>query len=124
MKFAPLLLIAGLLTGCTTNYAWDVDQRTGQVYLKGTYQTFDSQKALGVVDAVNGAVISTAGAYARGYAASSEEYQETHPYVQPTLPQTHMGTIVGPDGQMSSYYSNGNSTTVYGPNGMTSIYGN
>jgi hypothetical protein len=71
MRFARLLLIAGLLSGCTTNYAWDVDQR-GQVYLKGTRQVFDPQKAAAVVDAVNDTAISTVGAYARGYAASGK----------------------------------------------------
>jgi hypothetical protein len=83
------------LTSCTTNYAWDVDQRTGQVYLKGTRQVFDPQKAAAVVDSVNDAAISTVGAYARGYAASAEEYQATHPtvYVQPTyVPQQQHGT--------------------------------
>jgi hypothetical protein len=124
MKFACLLLIAAL-TGCTTAYDWGVDVPTGRVYLKGTHPVFDSQKALEAVDTVNAAAINTVGAAARGYAAGAEEYQETHPYVQPApLPQSHMGTIVGPDGQMSSYYSNGNSTTIYGPNGTTRINGN
>jgi hypothetical protein len=90
------------------------------VYLKGTRQVFDPQKATAVVDAVNSATTSTVGAYAGGYAASSEEYQAAHPHV----PQTHSGTIIGPDGQMSHYFSNGISTIIVGSKGMTSIYGN
>ena len=82
---AWLAIPLALLTGCTTEYAWDVDQKTGQVYLADTRQVFSPEKAqqmatgvAGVADGLTGVV----GAYARGYAQASQTYQATHPTEQ------------------------------------------
>ena len=99
MKIVLGMLAALTLGGCSTGYKWDTD-KNGNVYLTGTYQRFDPDKAA----AVMGAAADLGSAYYGGRAQGYADYQYTHPtvyvqpsYVAPTL-QPHGTATVTPTG--------------------------
>jgi hypothetical protein len=69
MKRIALAMIATLsLGGCSTGYKWDTD-RNGNVYLAGTYQRYDPDKA----QAIGNELQSGASRFATGYSNASAQ---------------------------------------------------
>jgi hypothetical protein len=101
----PLLAIglAGLLAGCATQYEWDLDHKTGQVYLAGTRRVFNPGAAQQIAEGA----ANDLGSFAQGYAQGAAEYQATHPtiYVTPTYvpPQQHGTATVFTPGQPMTF---------------------
>lgn len=94
-RLALAMITASILGGCSTGYKWDTD-KNGNVYLAGTYQRFDPDKAA----AISNELASGAGRFATGYAQGAADYQYTHPtvyvqpsYVVPALPQHGTATV-------------------------------
>jgi uncharacterized protein YceK len=89
MKCLVLTILAALsLGGCTTAYKWDTDKK-GNVYLAGTSQRFDPDKAAAIAGTVVGTTLAVAAVGAElgsSYYGGVSDYYATHPtvYVQPS----------------------------------------
>jgi hypothetical protein len=95
MNRIALAMIAALsLGGCSTGYKWDTD-RNGNVYLAGTYQRYDPDKA----QAIGNELQSGASRFATGYANASPQTVYVQPAYQPDyvppLPRTAIVTPLG-----------------------------
>jgi hypothetical protein len=96
----PLLAIglAALFAGCGTQYDWEVDHQTGQVYLAGTRPAFNSEAAQQIAQGAANDV----GRLAQGYWQAAAQYQAAHPVVtviQAPAVQQHGSGTVWVDGQ-------------------------
>jgi hypothetical protein len=111
MKQLLAIGLAGLLAGCGTCYDWEVDHKTGQVYLAGTHPAFNADAAQEILQGA----AKDLGRFAQGYAEGGAQYQPPPPSPY------HSGAIFGPNGQTSLYNVGPNGGAIYGPNGQTTL---